>query len=212
MAASYQGPPTFHLPPAPQPTQPVTPTVDYGPQGRPPIQPVPPGLPLPVAPSPWHTEPQKQPPWHPLPPGLPGPPTPPSWHPEPQRPPPVSPGPPLQAPPQPPAPGQRPHPPTQPSDPTQPSGLTLPSNRVPSRGELAMLPAGVTVDTPYGSVGADGRLALSPQGQELYKQAVVAKRRKFGLHPWAGDPRAPQPPVTLGRPSFNPFTGQWIGD
>jgi len=75
-----------------------------------------------------------------------------------------------------------------------------------------MLPAGTTVQTPYGDVGADGRLALSPQGQELYKQAVVAKQRKFGLHPWAGDPRAPQPPVTLGRPSFNPFTGQWIGD
>jgi hypothetical protein len=82
-------------------------------------------------------------------------------------------------------------------------------DHVPSSSELAGLPPGANIQTPYGSVDHTGKLTLSAEGQAKYQQAVVQRRKSYGPHPWAGDPAAPPPPITLGKPSFNPFSGQW---
>ena len=83
-------------------------------------------------------------------------------------------------------------------------------DRVPTSYELASLPPGTTVTTPYGSIGADGKLVPNAQTQARYQQAIVQRRKQFGPHPFANDPNAPPAPVELGKPSFNPFTGQWM--
>ncbi len=83
-------------------------------------------------------------------------------------------------------------------------------DRVPSRSELQGLPPGMTVQTPYGTVDSSGKLTLSPEGQQKYREAVVQKTRQFGHFPGAQDPNAPKPPITLGKPSYNPFTNQWV--
>lgn len=92
-----------------------------------------------------------------------------------------------------------------------PGGVSISLDRVPGRGELAMMAPGVQVQTPFGAVDRDGNLTLSEEGKVKYQEAVAARRRDFGPHPFAGNPDIPPIPVTLGRPSFNPFTGQWQG-
>jgi len=72
------------------------------------------------------------------------------------------------------------------------------------------MPPGTRAMTPYGEVGPDGNVTPTPEMQQQYQQAVVSRRREFGPTPFASDPSAPQPPVRLGRPSINPFTGQWL--
>jgi hypothetical protein len=49
---------------------------------------------------------------------------------------------------------------------------------------------------------------LSPEGQQKYKEAVVAKRKALGPVPkFAQMPGAPELPVELGKSAFNPWTG-----
>lgn len=82
-------------------------------------------------------------------------------------------------------------------------------DHMPTRSELATLPEGMQISTPYGQVTRDGQLLPSPEGAQLYQQAVVRARQDFGPHPFAGDPNAPPPPIRLGRAWINPFTGRW---
>lgn len=92
---------------------------------------------------------------------------------------------------------------------TTPASFSVQFDRIPTAAERAELPPGTSVQTPYGVMGPDGMLTPTPEGQQLYRQAMVKAQKDFGPHPWAGDPSAPQPPVKLGRSNFNPFTGQW---
>jgi len=69
---------------------------------------------------------------------------------------------------------------------------------------------GVKVMTPYGEMGRDGSITLSPAGTQKYQQAKVQLASKLGPHPFAGDPRAPQIPTRLGRWNINAFTGRWV--
>lgn len=83
--------------------------------------------------------------------------------------------------------------------------MTFSMDHVPTPAELVNLPPGASFQTPYGTVGPDGKLVPSPEGQQRYQQAIVERRKKFGNHPFLSDPNAPQPPVALGKRSFNPF-------
>ena len=92
-------------------------------------------------------------------------------------------------------------------------GAAAPSfqlERVPTAAEMSQLPEGTTVTTPYGTVDASGKLTPNEATQQKYREAVVARRKQFGPHPFASDPNAPQVNVELGKPSYNPFTGQWL--
>ncbi len=100
--------------------------------------------------------------------------------------------------------------PTPTGQPSMGSTPVFSMERVPTAAERAELPQGVQIQTPFGMVDNQGNLTPSPEGAAKYQEAVVAKRRKFGPHPFAGDAGAPQPPVELGRRSINPFTGQWL--
>lgn len=82
-------------------------------------------------------------------------------------------------------------------------------DHMPSKAELADMPPGLSVTTPYGAVTSDGRLIPSPEGAALYQQHVAQARKTFGPYPFANIPDAPPPPVKLGRSWFNPFTGNW---
>lgn len=83
------------------------------------------------------------------------------------------------------------------------------SDHVPDLAEIAGLPEGLRIMTPYGEMTRDGNLIPNPQAAQAYQMAVVQAREKFGPHPWAGLPNAPQPPIKLGRSWINPFTGSW---
>jgi hypothetical protein len=89
-------------------------------------------------------------------------------------------------------------------------GLVQSFDRVPTPAELAEVPEGVEVQTPYGAVARDGKLTLSPDGEVKYKEAMVKRRKQYGPHPFAGDPNAPPAPARLGGRMFNPFSGQWV--
>ncbi len=90
--------------------------------------------------------------------------------------------------------------------------------RLPFDDELAMVPEGSVVRTPWGEGRVQGGsvrdYALTPAGKEAYGRAMIREVENFGAHPWKGDPGAPAPPVEPGRPSFNPFapgTSAWRG-
>lgn len=84
-------------------------------------------------------------------------------------------------------------------------------DRVPTPAEMASMDPSVEVVTPYGTMNQDGSIKLSPEGEMKYKEAVVARRKKLGPHPFAADPNAPAMEVRLGGRMFNPFTGRWVG-
>ena len=71
------------------------------------------------------------------------------------------------------------------------------------------------ITPPLGVPGVDAygqpTTVLSPEGQAQYQQAIVQKRRAFGPMPkvFATLPGLPPPPVELGKPHYNPFTGRW---
>ncbi len=73
---------------------------------------------------------------------------------------------------------------------------------------------GNTLDVPEGQVTRlDGQInaRLSDLGK---RQWLATKKRmveEFGDYPDKDDPEAPQPTIVPGRPSFNPFTGKWVG-
>jgi len=98
-----------------------------------------------------------------------------------------------------------------PQPPGQPAGFpTFQMDRVPSAAEMASLPEGTRIQTPYGEVDRSGRITPSPEGEVKYKEAVVMARKRLGPHPFAGDVNAPPFPVRLGRANINPFTGMWM--
>jgi hypothetical protein len=88
------------------------------------------------------------------------------------------------------------------------------SSRAPAPGELATQPPGTQVQTPLGTVTADPSgsqtMALSPEGQQRYKEQKAALREKLGPMPkiFQNVPGLPEMPVELGGWNFNPFTGQ----
>lgn len=82
--------------------------------------------------------------------------------------------------------------------------------QIPSAADMATMPPGMKIMSPYGEVNRDGTIQLSPEGADAYRTATVHLEKRFGPHPWAGDVNAPRPKVRLGRSNFNPFTGQWI--
>lgn len=107
---------------------------------------------------------------------------------------------------------QQPQPP-QPGEPGGPAmtPAVFQMDRVPDASELATLPEGMQIQTPYGTVDrASGKLSLSPEGKVKYQEAVVQARKKLGPTPFGDIPNAPPMPVRLGRYNVNPFTGQLV--
>lgn len=98
-----------------------------------------------------------------------------------------------------------------PTAPTEP--ITF--QRLPFDDELAMVPEGSVVRTPWGEGRASGGKVrdynLTPAGKEAHGRAMVKRVQTFGAHPWVHDPAAPQPPIELGRPAFNPFAPEGKG-
>ena len=82
-------------------------------------------------------------------------------------------------------------------------------NRLPKPGEMAGLPPGLQVRTPYGDLDEEGNLVKSPEYEQKQKEAIVRARQRFGPHPWNGMAGAPEPNVELGRSYFNPFTNSF---
>jgi len=66
-----------------------------------------------------------------------------------------------------------------------------------------------------GEVSTDLEGQVSMRLNDLGKREWVRKREKmvadFGDFPGKDDPNAPQPKIEPGKPSFNPFTGEWVG-
>jgi hypothetical protein len=91
--------------------------------------------------------------------------------------------------------------------PPPPPPVTFP--RQPTDADLARIPDGSEVITPYGTGVKKGgvveRYRLSPAGQEAHKRATLAARERFGRTPFDGDPAAPQWPVVIGGYNFNPW-------
>jgi hypothetical protein len=83
-------------------------------------------------------------------------------------------------------------------------------DHVPSAAERATLPPGMRVTTPYGEIGEDGQLVQTPETAAAHQAKVLEVTKKYGWHPGADDPLAPQPVIRLGRQHFNPFTNQWV--
>lgn len=82
-------------------------------------------------------------------------------------------------------------------------------NRMPRPGDLAGLPPGVTVRTPYGDLDQEGNIAASPEYEQKQKEAIAKARQKFGPTPWAGMAGAPEMEMKLGGGFFNPFTNSF---
>lgn len=106
--------------------------------------------------------------------------------------------------------------PQQPATPgTAPQGTPnrMMMNRMPRLRDMQNLLPGTQVETPYGPVVAkpDGSYSvqLTPEGKVLYGQEQAAMKSRFGAHPFAADPGAPQPNLIPGQKFFNPFTGRY---
>jgi hypothetical protein len=81
---------------------------------------------------------------------------------------------------------------------------------MPRPGEV---PPGAVVQTPYGTVEDDGsgtgKLTLSPEGTQKYKEAKASLRKKLGPMPASlSGPGMPEFPIELGQYNYNPFTGR----
>jgi hypothetical protein len=103
---------------------------------------------------------------------------------------------------------------------TQPAAPPPPAvfKQQPSVDELAKVPEGAEVQTPYGvgtkKAGAVDRYTLTPAGQEAHKRATLAMRERFGPTPFDGDVDAPfEIPLIPGKWAFNPWAPpgrEWI--
>ena len=68
----------------------------------------------------------------------------------------------------------------------------------------------VAVPAPRLVPGADGSLAITPEGDMAYRQAVLAGRDRLGPIPKLfRHPTLPEVPFELGTHNFNPFTSAW---
>lgn len=79
--------------------------------------------------------------------------------------------------------------------------------------EMENAPAGL-FQTPQGTLEKlpDGRLKvkdLSAEAKVIIEKVKMDEIRSFGNFPGMDDPNAPPPPVEVGTPWFNPFTGIW---
>lgn len=99
---------------------------------------------------------------------------------------------------------------------TQPQPVQPPAQpvRTPTPNESAQLPPGAQVTTPVGTYTQDGTgsgaVALSPEGQQKYKESVVKLRKQMGPTPKAMSlPGAPEMPAQPGSHNYNPWTGQF---
>lgn len=103
------------------------------------------------------------------------------------------------------APGQAPAP--------KPVSTTAKYPYIPSADEIAGLPPGTSVETPWGIVEPDPsgepRLVMNAQGQAAYAAARARAMAAYGPTPFAGRPGVPNPPVAVGKPNYNAFTGMW---
>lgn len=121
---------------------------------------------------------------------------------------------PKPAPPQSPQPAQptdqRPSLPSGPQPPQQPTYYTQ-LDRAPRPVDFVGQPPGASILTPYGTATRDasGKITytFNAGGEQKYKEAVAAKRQRFGPLPanLAAIPNLPQPPVTLEGRGYNPF-------
>lgn len=80
----------------------------------------------------------------------------------------------------------------------------------PSTDDLARIPDGSEVVTPYATgTKRNGEVAeyhLTPAGQEAHKRATLALRERAGATPFDGDPTAPPIlPLVLGKTNYNPW-------
>lgn len=86
----------------------------------------------------------------------------------------------------------------------------------PTAETVATLPPGAAMSTPTGEVYRDpsGRAMerLNPQGQADYKAKQAAALERFGRYLMMDDPNAPPPPIEVAGVSYNPYTGQWLGE
>lgn len=103
--------------------------------------------------------------------------------------------------------------PAAPAAPAAPGGVIGALPRQPSASEL---PAGAAIQTPMGTasrnpVTGEQSVALSPEGQQRYREAVVAKREQLGPLPAVfRHPSLPEMPAEPGRLDFNPLLNRWV--
>jgi hypothetical protein len=110
--------------------------------------------------------------------------------------------------------GAAPGPPQQPlAGGGAPVQATVKYSRIPTAEEVAQLPLGSTIETPWGVVQPDEngepRLIMNEQGKAAYIQAQERAKRSYGPTPFAAIPGAPEPDIAVGTWNFNPFTGMW---
>ena len=83
---------------------------------------------------------------------------------------------------------------------------------MPSTFEMKSLAPGEQAQTPWGPavMGEDGRprIQFTPEGEQAYRQAVVAERKKIRLPP-GFEGIADSLPVEPGHSNYDPFTGKW---
>jgi hypothetical protein len=85
---------------------------------------------------------------------------------------------------------------------------------VPAAPAPAMPPTAPPLVVPGASAapGGDPRLALSPEGDARYRDAVVQGRAALGPVPTImRNPNLPQMPFELGKRNYNVWTGQYDG-
>jgi hypothetical protein len=82
----------------------------------------------------------------------------------------------------------------------------------PTQGATAEAQTATAVPGPKLTPGADGSLAVTPEGDMAYRQAVLAGRDRLGPIPKLfRHPTLPEVPFQLGTHNYNPFTGAWVG-
>lgn len=97
-----------------------------------------------------------------------------------------------------------------------PAAATPVIGALPRQPSASELPVGAAIQTPMGTASRDAvtgeqSVALSPEGQQRYAAAVVAKREELGPVPSSmRHPTLPEMPVELGKWNFNPFTARWV--
>lgn len=93
--------------------------------------------------------------------------------------------------------------------PTPAASLPPVTASVPTAAQPGAAAAGVALP-PIGVPRPDGSLALTPEGDMRYRQAVVAGREALGPVPRVFKHASlPELPYELGQHNWNPFTSSW---